>query len=254
MKKTLTKVVAGIAVGSLSASMAFAGGAPMADSHSNQQGWYMSGGVGAGWSSAESKPFTKVVGTSVGNVTTIGESNLIDGSGVTAKIDMGYQWQYFGVQVGYMYMPEFTEFESGSTFIGSAPGLFSIGGLSSKDVSSLNVLNFVGQFIMPVRSYFHLIVGGGLAIVFKNAHSRNSVETLDGAPTVVNTSQPGVEKTFYRPELVIGASRAISRHLSGKIVYTRIFGESNIGTNNAEANFLPDMNAMTLELSYFFHS
>lgn len=241
-----------LALGVISGT-ALAGGnmMPMAAPH-HQAGWFMTGGIGAGWSSADSKNFVSTRTVSAGGlpltVTTNGESNLIEGSGFSFNLATGYQWKYFALSMGYLYTPDYTELETGHLTVAGVP----FGSLNSKDKASLNTLSFMGKLIYPLGHACNIFFGTGLAIVWKHAFNRHSTVYSAAGRTV--TTQPGAHATFYRPEIAVGATHQISQHWASSVVYTRIFGEKNISVNNAEQNFLPDMNSMRVEATYYFNS
>lgn len=214
-------------------------------SHTPQPtGFYVSGGLGAGWSGADQAQFTETATTTLGTFTTFGVSNAVDASGVAASVAVGYTLPYFSIEENFTHAPNYTENDTGQINLNGA----FFGFLNSNDKNSLNYFNTVGMFTLPIY-YFHLVAGGGLSIVLKRAHSRNSTVLSNGA-VISTTTQAAESNTFYRPEIVVGVGRNITNHIICRVIYTRVFGKRNIGVFDAAKNFLPDINTLSLVVSY----
>lgn len=207
-------------------------------------GFYLSAGLGAGWSDADQDHFTEVTSTPEGAVTTFGVSNAIEVGGVAANVALGYAFPYFCMESKFTHVPDYTENDTGQLSLG---GNFA-GFLNSNAKSSLNYFSFLGVFKVPIY-HFHLIAGSGLAIVLKRTDQRKSTVSFNGA--VIETSkQPSENSTFYQPEIVAGISKDMTKHWTCQVAYTRVFGKSHIGVIDAAKHFLPNINTLTFVVSY----
>lgn len=207
-------------------------------------GFYASAGLGAGWSSASQDHFTEVTSSPEGEFITYGVSNAIKVSGVAANVALGWAFPYFAIESKFTHVPDFTESDIGQL---SVDGFFA-GFLNSDAKSSLNYFSALGKFKIPIY-HFHLIAGSGLAIVFKRTHTRMTTVSFDGV-VVTTSKQPSEHNTFYRPEIVAGISKDMSKHFTCQVVYTYVFGKSRIGVFDAAKNFLPNINTMMFVASY----
>ncbi len=222
-----------------------------AHTQSHDTGFYGAAGVGGGWSSAQTQSFTKVTQTTAAQtgipltLDTLGQSRMTDASGLAAIIDMGYQFHYFAAEVAYTHAPEFTENETGTLFVNGTE----MGGLNSNDTSSINYLSFLGKASYPF-AHVRPFAGAGMAIVFKDAHTRTSdVLTSFGD---FGSQQASAQNTFYCPEITLGVTAPLSQRFLARVEYDRVFGKSNIGVDNAEKNFLPNINTILFSIQYMF--
>lgn len=212
----------------------------------DNQGFYGAFNIGSSWSSASSQPYASSTPTMFGALTTYGNSSLVDASNIAVMLNGGYQFKYLALEAAYTHPANFTENDTGLITLAGFP----LAEVNSNDTSSLNYLSFLGKFTYPMHK-ISIFAGPGLAIVFKDAQQRSTSVSEDGV-TVVNTTEPGVNSTFYRPEIAVGASVNLCKKWLARVEYDRVFGESNIGVANAEKNFLPNINTMTVGLVHTF--
>lgn len=216
-------------------------------------GFYGVAGVGIGFSTATSKPFQETHFVSIPNYPTAlilanGVTHLVDGAGLSGDVGLGIRVGHFGLEADYLSLPDYIELTTAT----ASNNLVSFGSFTSSDKISLNVYQLLGSIYFKIYHKLDLRLGTGLAIVDKFAHKRtNTFLILNGSN--INTS-PNVANTFYQPEVMVGLSEKIGSNIQGSIIYNYIFGEHTIAINNAAKNFLPTLQSLRFDLSYFFRT
>ncbi|WP_259411978.1 hypothetical protein [Coxiella burnetii] len=213
-------------------------------------GFYLGAGLGAGWSSASQKSFTEL--REPPSIFGVGTAQLIHASNAVFKAMVGYQLYCIALEMGYIRPPSFTEHDAGIIQGNIVPPVTLLGGFESNEKSSLNLLNLTAKLLYPTR-LIDLFFGGGLGIVYKNAHSRVSIAKFGIInPETIVVQAPRVKTTFYRPQVVAGFNVHLAHHLMLITEYMRVFGRRNISVVDAAKNFLPDIHTITFSLAYFF--
>jgi len=212
------------------------------DTSYHDTGFYLGLGGGAAWSSDETKAFTEVED----GVTSSGTSKLVDGAGFGARVFAGYQFHYFSLESAFTYASDFTENDIGTASIGAINIDF-----NSTDKSRLLYANLLGKVSYPFH-FARIFAGAGMAVVFKDAKTRHTNVFTPGGVFISKSAQSGAHTTFVRPEITVGINRHISQHALIQLDYNRVFAKRNIGVQNAETNFLPNINTVLLNVLYVF--
>ncbi|PNT86367.1 outer membrane protein [Coxiella burnetii] len=247
LKKIVIGVTATAAFG-IGAGALAGGSVDQSYNNTSGAGFYVRGEAGYGL--VDKKSGTSKVNFTGVTLTENSHTNTKKSRGFNGRVAIGYAFNpYFSLESGFTYChPAYRDVN----IAGSALPLFSSVQAEGRQKINLYSIDLMGKATLPIDN-FYAFIEGGVAYVHTKFAAFTETGTavsplLPPVTSSVAVKVPSSSKGYIRPKAGIGVGYNITQNIGVDVSYSRVFGQGKI--NNT--NYLPNLNAVTLGLTYKF--